>query len=413
MLNASAGRIGGSLGILPFVALVVVAGCADPASRDRQVGSLDDAPEFGLSQSYRLGGVEASEEEAYTREPRLAVRSDGRVFVLDQGAGRVSEYAANGAFVRAFGGRGEGPGEFTFPGDIGMVGDTVWVRNLSPPFVSLFDLQGTLLRRHTVTELAIGRTGVPDGPDAMLAGGHHLSIAQVPLGSEPGPQRVPLRLVSASGSVDTVGFVVDPPSAYVSGVGTLRAWYPGSVPPRWAATPDGRAVVLVDWDASGEISIRSVAPEGDETVDTLRLTAVPIAAASVDSIVSVAADSTRARIGRARERLPPEVAPTVPSDLEERIRSALDLGSALPPVRSVLIGTGGALWIERPIAPNRWEWAVFDRRLRPIGRIGLPDGHTLRAATPDGIWTTHTGDLDVPYVTKFELLRPGAPDGSR
>lgn len=372
---------------------------------DGATGSLNAAPEFRLIQSYQLGGVEASEYEAFSREPRVAARSDGHLFVLDQGTDEVTEYAADGTLVRAFGGQGEGPSEFSFAGDLGLVGDSVWVRNLTPPFASVFAPDGTYVRRQAVDELVVGRTGMPDGPDAILVGGYHLSVAQAPLGSEPGGQDVPVRLIAASGEVDTLDIVVDPPTAYAPGVGSLGAWYPGTIPPRWAVTPGGESVVVIDWDPSGLVYVREAVLGGGETLDSVQLPMVSLSSEAADSIVNAAADSARARIQRAQEQLPPEVAPTVPSDLEERIRSALNLGPALPPVRDFVVGTDGSLWIERPVAPNRWEWAIFDRELRPIGRITLPDGHTLRAATPDAIWTTRTDALDVPYVTKFELNR--------
>ncbi len=404
-------RTSGARQVMLVGALVLLNGCggAEPgdAPGDAPWGSLESAPEFRLTQEYRLGGVEAAEQEAFSREPRIAVRSGGELFLLDQGSAQVYEFTPDGTFVRGFGGEGDGPAEFNFASDLGLVGDTVWVRNLPTPFLNLFDLEGGFLRRHAMEELAVGRTGMPDGPDAMLDGGVHVSIAQVPLGGEPGQQRVPVRLVSADEAVDTAGFVMDPPGPYAPGAGSLGASHPGSVPPRWAVTPGGGSLVFIDWDASGAVTIREVRPDGAETLDTLRLPVVPFLPGAVDSIVTIAADSVRARIERTRARLPPEIAPTVPSDLEDRIRNALALGSSLPPVRSFLVGTDGARWIERPIAPNRWEWAVFDRELRPVGRVSLPEGHALRAATTTAIWTTHTDALDVPYVTKFELVVGG------
>lgn len=53
---------------------------------------------------------------------KIAVGSNGLVYVSDSGNARVEVFTAKGGFVRQFGSRGTGPGQFTFPFDIAVDG---------------------------------------------------------------------------------------------------------------------------------------------------------------------------------------------------------------------------------------------------------------------------------------------------
>lgn len=74
-------------------------------------------------------------------------RSDSLLFVLDGMAQTIKVYhGSDGAFVRSFGGRGRGPGEFGDPMALAVFDDTVYV--LDPtlgPTVSVFGHDGTFI----------------------------------------------------------------------------------------------------------------------------------------------------------------------------------------------------------------------------------------------------------------------------
>jgi hypothetical protein len=72
-----------------------------------------------------LSGVETGDSAAFARVGATRWLSDGRVIVADLGATRLLLFDSAGAFVRAFGRRGSGPGEFrsitsvsVLPGDV-------------------------------------------------------------------------------------------------------------------------------------------------------------------------------------------------------------------------------------------------------------------------------------------------------
>ncbi len=122
-------------GLLPILGAVALHGCSGAAD-GRLPHDLHDAPERTLVEVFRLGGLEPPEAEMFDALPLIvmAVDRDERLFVLHRRQGRVAVFEANGTFVRWIGhGAGRGPGEFNTPDRIGLLGDTVRIRNMSPP----------------------------------------------------------------------------------------------------------------------------------------------------------------------------------------------------------------------------------------------------------------------------------------
>lgn len=74
----------------------------------------------------------AGEPWYFTRvHPRgVAVRGDGKIYVLDAAEPPVERFAADGAYEGSLGRRGGGPGEFQFPVGVMLVGDSLYVRDM-------------------------------------------------------------------------------------------------------------------------------------------------------------------------------------------------------------------------------------------------------------------------------------------
>lgn len=394
--------------VLGWVTLAsfLVAGCSVDASGVAAGESiLDDLPALQPVPVFELGGIEASRYEAFSSVPPLAVSEDGTLWALDRTTNEVWRYDSTGAFVLAFGGRGEGPGEFENPLNIGLVGDTVWVRNMSPPFVTLFSPDGNALRREVVEDWAVSRVGVPEGPEAMLAGGASFSTAIVPWGEPAGVHEVALTVSSAEGAVDTLSFTRFPNAfTYPSG-GFTRGGYWDLRPALHAVAPDGSGVVVAEWEEvlTGNVTLTRFGPDAEpQWKDTLHLDPVPLDGDVADSIIAVAAGYVRDAVER-REQSDPGSTSSWPGDAETIARDELALQAVYPPIRSLLVALDGRIWLERPLAPNRSEWIVLDSARTPAFRVTFPPGHELSAASLTSAWTTHTDTLDVPYVTRYAL----------
>lgn len=388
--------------------LLLTAACgATPGGDDPAAGTIDiDAlPLLTLEERFTLGGPDAPEPESFTGEPALAVGPDGVLYVLDRGPATVHRFDEEGVYLGTMGRRGEGPGEFTSPASLGFTGDSLWVRNFSPTFVAFFDSSGEYLGQYTVDDPMIARGGMPIGPTAMLQGGARYEVSGVPL-AEAGAGRVdvPILLTRTDGGVDTLAFASDPAAFFLPGVGTMNSWRPDARSPLHAAAADGSAVWIAEWAdlVPGVVTLRRVVVDGTETRHTLPLPPIPLPATSRDSIIAAASDSVRASAARVEAQFGRPMF-ELPDDLEGAVAEELALGTHLPPIRRMVPGADGSLWLERATAPNRSEWLVLDGGGEAVGRVDLPAGHRLRAASLREVWTTRQDEYDVAYVRWFEF----------
>jgi hypothetical protein len=83
---------------------------------------------FDLKEDLRLGGDPEKEASYFPKGAWLSVDAAGNLIVSDIGNRRVQMFDKNGAFVRAIGRQGQGPGEYMFPGGIYFDADgNIWV----------------------------------------------------------------------------------------------------------------------------------------------------------------------------------------------------------------------------------------------------------------------------------------------
>lgn len=388
------------------IVLVALLGCGEAVPPDNaadgavDVSALEVRP---LTRTVRLGGVDAPPPEAFQRPPQLTLAADGSLLALDMQAAEVRRFAPDGTFLNSIGGAGEGPGEFTFAYRAGRVGDTVWIRNATPPKVSWFTLDGRHLRTDVPEEVVLARGGMAIGPDALLAGGRALQVERIHFGDqEAGQASVPLVVLDADGAVaDTLTHLLDPGGLYFDGAGSF-AVRPFSRPPLHRAVPDGSGVVVVDWDearlGAGAVELRVFDVDGGlRHADTLRLPPSPLTAVVRDSVIGATADSVRAVISR----IPAIADVEEPADLEGLVRSDLALGATYPAIDGMLVGADGAIWLERVLDTNTREWVVAGTDGALCFRVNVPDGERPVAADGAVLWTVSVDGLDVPYLTRW------------
>lgn len=392
------------------VAVVLVLTAVWTTGCDAEAGStlgggpirLQQLPERTPVERFRLGGAEAPLPELFRRPPPLAVRPvDGSLYVLARGDGEVRVFSPEGEHLHDVSRRGEGPGELQIARDLGFVGDTLWVTEIEPPRVTWFAPDGEHLRTDAEQDPVIGRTGVPQVPRAMLRGGHRLVEAEVPFGAGRERVEVPVYLEEiATESRDTVGFRPDPVSLRIPGVGSFGRVRLFPRPTLYAVEPAGGGVVVAEWgdDDPGAVRLRRYAPDGSVTLDrSLDVDPTPVPRDVRDSIVQAGVEAVTSAVGR----LPADR--EVPTDLEAAVREDLALPESYPPIRSVLAGVDGTVWVERMTSPSEGVWIALSSEGSPLFRLTLPSGVRLRAASADAAWAVFTDELEVPYVIRYDL----------
>jgi hypothetical protein len=136
----------GSLGLgrlLP-VAIVTLSACTAADS---------DGPDAGLpvltasEPTLDIGVVEGDANYSFAAVAGALRLDDGSVVVADEGNTRISVFGSDGVFVRSWGSRGEGPGEFrTLSRVYRLAADSIMAADLATSRLTVFDLAGTRAR---------------------------------------------------------------------------------------------------------------------------------------------------------------------------------------------------------------------------------------------------------------------------
>lgn len=151
--RSDAGFLDLAQGVGPKAAPVAARGFPDPVSslRAQEVPST-----WRLEVLWRLGGIDVPEVEAFGTVYGLSIGPYGQVLVLDRQADAITVFDRDGRFVRRFGRRGQGPGEFRTP--VAMAWDPcdrLWVTDAFNYRYTAFDSTGQVLEtvRRPFTEV--------------------------------------------------------------------------------------------------------------------------------------------------------------------------------------------------------------------------------------------------------------------
>lgn len=90
---------------------------------DHPVPKEDNPRDILFTEEFRIGSLAGDPNYIFGEFIRFAVDDDGNVYVLDWREKTVRKYDRSGKFLVSFGGPGQGPGEFSFPEDIGYLPD--------------------------------------------------------------------------------------------------------------------------------------------------------------------------------------------------------------------------------------------------------------------------------------------------
>jgi hypothetical protein len=106
---------------------------------------------FDLQEELSIGGDPEKAEAYFPKGAQLGIDDSGSLFVSDLGNGRIQIYDKTGRFLRPLGRKGQGPGEYSFPGKV------------------MFDPEGNAC--------------VPNGRDIIVFGQDGIFRKKIPLGT--------------------------------------------------------------------------------------------------------------------------------------------------------------------------------------------------------------------------------------
>lgn len=390
-----------------------------------ETGTLPPAALDSPRVTLRIGEVEGAPEYQFFRLWSMAIGPAGEIYATDAGNAELRVYDAEGGFLRKYGRRGSGPGEFEFPSGLWLLGDTIAVYDGRLYRMTLLDADGEVLD----TWRAGGTQSGQLSPIAAVAGGWVVAPFRYPGWLyEPGVARRDTTQIafvasfvdavrsyeSSDGSPrdagDAVREIVSYPRGRMFGVSTsagMTATNPLFEPaPRFTVDGLGR----VHFSPAGSYVIESYDVEGRLVRRLTRAyTPIPVTAELVDRF-------------RARARAHWDTASTAGEGVlgkeNDAARGGLPHVASLPPIGRMLASAEGALWVERidlvpdpidlewqrqPPPPRETKWDIFDPDGRFLGTVTLPPKFTPRVVGDRWTLGILRDELDVQYIAKLEI----------
>lgn len=310
--------------------------------------------------------------------------SDGSLVVANSGSNEVRKFSANGAFLAAAGGDGEGPGEFSNLLQVELAGDSIVARDV----YSRFSLFGPDLEHLRTTRL--------EGHPANLRHlGPNTLVVQTLLSFSDGygllrdPEALVLHDLEGV-RIDSIG-VTPGSEEYVFELGGMAPLF------RRAAFVDTHGARIYT-GASDHMQVEELSPMGD----TLRIFRIP------DFPLTLTPEQVEAeRQARLNFQLPSGVE-SLPPPYVEAVE-AMPSPATRPAYTDLLVDATGAVWL-RPLrivgeTEGPEHWLVLDADGTWLGSVEIPERFRLMDIGVDEVLGVWTDGLDVAHPQVRRLRR--------
>ena len=337
---------------------------------------------WAVTEELRIGSLEGPEEELFTNfATSVSLGPQGQLFVLDVDAGRISVFDREGNYLRHFGRRGRGPGEFSTPASMiwdGMA--RLWVPEGHAGRYTVFDSMGVFLK----TEPRVLRISARvqhlmknDGGGQFIDEGARedaVLFIRVDTAGQVLDTLAPVRFPEFPRAIN--GMILS--SSHVAIRQVSRYYFPRLI---WSLGPDNTV-----WTSeSGNLTLTQRSLEGD----TLRII------------------ETRHRevpLSRADERI-------ISLGLAEVGLDRSDVRVVRPVIQSIHVLEDGHLLVQivETIGEDSSLFDVFDPEGRFLGPLRFPVPITSKgmpAIFGDTLVGVTLGEFDEPYVVRVTIHRP-------
>jgi hypothetical protein len=321
-----------------------------------------------------IGVEDGPDEYIFSAPVAVLAGPRGEIVVLDAREANVRVYDAAGRFLRSFGRRGGGPGEFVDPFTLALVDTVAFVTDLNGR-MTVFSLAGHHLRDVTLPHIHGGLTrsmhplrhGQWLATRAALFSNLQVDNREILLFVPAGPVHADTLSAHHAGSilVDGPQYAMPHPTQFHAGREVV-----------WSVGGDSM-VVLVD-GYQGVVRWYEVARRGLEPHAERRL-----GGWGVTRIDRQQADEIRRQVAA---RNPRAQSITVPEFLGRAAAALLD--------------DQGRVWIQRRtgVESTREWWVVSPDADAPVVRLEMPDGFTLRHVRGDRLYGTARTEIGAPVI---------------
>ena len=353
----------------------------------------DELPE---ARFVEVGALDLTQAPMRMRPAFLAQAPDGTVFL--QGPTELLVFDEAGVFREELGREGGGPGEFRFISQLGMHGDTLWVGDLFAGRVTRFLTDRSLVETITPTLPGAGQHYPVLAPDGSI-------VAHTESADPSDPSRRHLvwwRWQPDQPGLDTL-LARSAPSRdlMIRGPGGLARSLSQPFAESVSASSSGAATYLLTASYShdgdeGMIVVERLHFDGvRDTAAAMRYRPRRITEATVDSVVAAMVPDLfppRANITSGMRR-----------DAEAQLRRALHVPDYEPPVRDLVQGADGVIWIQRdnPVVGDAnpdeasTRWVIAREGIGAVARTTLRSFQTPMDAGEEFVWLFEAVDLSL------------------
>ena len=382
-----------------------------------------------LDEVLRIGSPESADLIMSIND--LAVGPDSALYVAQAMVPAIKVFSLDGELLRQIGRAGQGPGDISRAASgVGWIGDTLWIADLGR--IQLFTNDDRVPEQVIEFTLPMPGEGTRITPgrlleDGTLIGGRRSITDWRAWLTAPS---LPLRRLSRSGEIlDTIAVVDWSSSAVEYEEDPGRQWL--SIHPlkdlpdhglkEYLTTlkPDGSAVVQIGGVNEGRnpatFDMLVISIHGD----TLLNQAIEYQPREVTSAMEnrLADEFAAVVVG---DHISPSLRTPMGETMRERrrraARRAFWVPEYHPPVRQIVAGTDGTIWLLREMREDRVDvWEIYDSYGTLEGRIEVGDGHRfgkpwgsrldIVIASRDEVWATTFDEFSVPYIHRYRVDR--------
>ena len=345
-----------------------------PLWGDSSVWRIDPDPLVDLT----LTGSGPAHE--FFRSGSMKQRPDGSLMIADRSSLEVRLFSADGEFLGAFGGSGEGPGEFRSVSVIENAGDTLLAMD-SDGRVTVVAPDLTVVRTFSIAPFTLDLHYVDGG--AILPEPRALVLPPAGVAGRIRPP-VPLILFDLEGErIDSIG-EMQGPELYISG-GSVGVFFGKS---SHVATMGRR----IFGGANDLMQVQELDMSGS-LVRILRIPGYPL-------------DLSAAQIAAERDFLLDRLSPGSPFRQGFENAPASD---TRPAYDDILVDPSGAVWLQlfrgQSEQDQPQEWLVLDTDGTWLGTVEIPDRFTVSDITMEAVLGVWRDELDVDHPQVLRLTR--------
>jgi hypothetical protein len=343
----------------------------------------------------------------FARPGDMMVTRAGEVIVTDPDDKTIRAFSPTGVLTR-FGHTGEGPGEFRNLRLAGLIGDSVWTSDPALDRVTIFSPDHKFARSFSypgqITNPAAPRE--PRliyeflSPDALYPDGTLRLVVAV---SAKGPKP---SWVTADDTLGAIVIHTGHDGVFKARVGVSRN------------TPPDCQFLAGNWTFNLRSCAGPLTNAYSGTPEFVVVSAQNLLGPNSSYHVTLTDGDGVQRISRdypiAPVAVPKSARDSELTRMEDRVKhdpaavakfANIKWPVTYPPVRAIVVGRDGTLWLdERHAAPGH-HWLVLDRVGNPIGALALPENVALRVAELGAAWGLETDADGLVGVARYRLSR--------